>query len=372
MEPSLSDNHELRRQLQSLVDEARSNEQKMRRFDQLERNLIAARSLPDLIQLILTGMKSMFDTDAVTLVLVDPEYEITRILKASTREYSETPGLVILEKFFNDNLQPYLGRFDTEVRGAIFDPWPSGCQSMALLPLIRQGNLIGSLNLGSSRTDRFDSDSGTFFLERLAAIISICLENSLNLERLKLAGLTDHLTGANNRRYFETRCLEEVAHARGYHQSLACMFIDIDRFKSINDSMGHLAGDEVLRDVARLIKSQLRSSDIVARYGGEEFVVLMPQTVLSHACETAERVRTAIGAQSFHPQPGARLTITVSIGVSMLPERLTEGDSSAVQHMISAADGALYQAKQAGRNKVVCARSAGMHAPKLSGETPGG
>ncbi len=344
----------LRHRLQELLDEARTNEKKFQRFDRFERGLIAARSLPELIHAILHSPGSVLETEAVTLVLADPEFEITRILEDGGRGSAETPGLVILPRLFRDNLQPCLGPFDAEMAGAIFDPWPSECQSMALLPLIRQGELIGSLNLGSSQPERFASNRGTFFLERLAAILAICLENGLNLERLKLAGLTDHLTKVHNRRYFDARCHEEAAHARRHGQPLACMLLDIDRFKRINDTLGHLAGDEVLREVAHLIRLQLRGSDIVARYGGEEFVVLMPRTALDRAHEIAERMRAAVAAEALHPLPGESLTVTLSIGVAVLAHP-AETDDAAVQQMLGSADAALYQAKESGRNRVMCA-----------------
>jgi diguanylate cyclase (GGDEF)-like protein len=236
---------------------------------------------------------------------------------------------------------------------AIFDPWPSGCQSMILLPLMRQGELIGSMNLASCKAERFSADSSTDFVERLANIFSICLENSLNHERLNLVGLTDPLTGIFNRRYLETRCREEVANVRRHRTPLACMFLDIDKFKRINDTYGHPVGDKVLCNVARQIKSQLRSNDILARYGGEEFVVLLPQTGLRHACEIAERIRSTIAEQHIQANPENELTVTISIGVSIVPEKLEEDDATAALKLLASADEALYLAKESGRNKVV-------------------
>jgi diguanylate cyclase (GGDEF)-like protein len=343
----------LRLQLQSLLEEARLNERKLQRLGQLEKRLIATSSLAELIQTILQDYKSSFDIDIVTLVLTDPEYEITRILDNEKRVSSKMNGLVLLEQAHSDSCQSYLGAFDPDLKEAIFDPWPAGCRSMALLPLIRKNELIGSLNLASCDAERFTPDRSVDFLERLATIISICLENALNHERLKLAGLTDPLTGINNRRYFESRCREEIAYARRHQRPLACMFFDIDKFKGINDGHGHLAGDEVLRNVASLIKSQLRSNDVIARFGGEEFVALLPQIGLRKACEIAERIRTTIGTYPFNPLPEVKLSVTISIGVAALPENLVDDDDKSSQKLISSADGALYQAKKNGRNRVV-------------------
>ena len=346
------ENRRLRHQLQSLLDEARVNENKWHRLNQFEKQLIATRTLPELIQVMLQGYKSAYEMDVVTLVLSDPEYEITRTLEREKCGSSNVPGLVIMEKLNSNIVAPYLGPIDTELNNSIFDPWPSGCCSMALLPLKRRDGIIGSLNMASKDPSRFTADSSTDFLERLTAVFSICLENTLNNERLKLVGLTDHLTRVFNRRYFETRCLEEVANARRHHRPLACMFLDIDKFKLINDNYGHLAGDEVLRTVASMIQSQLRNNDVIARYGGEEFVVLLPRTVLRQACEIAERIRSTVADEALRITNEKSLRVTISIGISMLPEKLIGNDVECSQNLISSADGALYRAKENGRNRV--------------------
>jgi diguanylate cyclase (GGDEF)-like protein len=345
----------LRDQLQSLMDAARQNEKKWRRLDQFEKQLIATRTLPELIQLMLENYKTACETDVVTVVLLDPEYEIRRILDRSQVGCDEVPGLVLVEKLPELDVEPapYLGPFDAEMERAIFDPWPDGCHSMLLLPLMRKGELVGSLNMASSIAERFAVDRSTDFVERLADIFSICLENALNHERLNLIGLTDPLTGIFNRRYLETRCQEEIANVRRHRSPLCAMFLDIDKFKRINDNYGHIMGDEVLRKVATLIKSELRSNDVLARYGGEEFVVLLPQTGLQHACEIAERIRCAIAAHPFRFDGRNELQVTISIGVAQIPAEPEGTDLDIVHKLLSDADEALYLAKESGRNKVV-------------------
>lgn len=348
-----AENLELRRQLHSLMEEARLNEIKWRRLGQLEKQLIAAGSLSELIRVILEDYKAACDTDAVTLVLADPEYEITHMLESVARSSSKVPGLVMLEQLSSSDAAPYLGAFEVDHPRAIFDPWPADCRSMLLLPLMSQGKQVGSLNLASSKTERFGVDSSTDFLERLAAVFTLCLENSLNHERLKLVGLTDPLTGIYNRRYFEARCQEEILHAQRHEQPLACLLLDVDKFKLINDSLGHLAGDEVLRAVTERIKLQLRSNDIFARYGGEEFIVLLPQTSTQQAGHIAERIRASVAARPLQPLPGQELAVTISIGVSQLLNRLDEEHAMSYRKLVDSADSALYSAKENGRNRVV-------------------
>ena len=350
------ENLHLRQQLQSLLTEARQNEEKLRRFDLMERRLIGTHSLSGLIHLLLQDFKECFRLEAVSLLLDDPEYEITRLLEQESRDGASLPGLHLLDDIqslavnYPDG-KPRLGAFDGKLQTQLPT---AGIASVALLPLLWQGTLIGGLHLGSASADRFSADSSTDFLERLTAIAAMCLQNALNHERLKSIGLTDALTGINNRRYFECRCLEEVSLARRTGASLACMFFDLDHFKRINDTLGHQAGDEVLRKAANVIKLLLRSCDIVARYGGEEFVALLPQTTLAHAREIAERIRANIAAHCFEPVPGSPLVVTASIGVAVLATNTAElplAEQAAA--MIATADQAVYQAKNSGRNRVI-------------------
>lgn len=355
-----SENESLRRQLETLLHEARRNEEKMRRFDLLEQRLIGTRSLTELIRLLLADYKAAFELDIVNLVLIDPEYELARLLEARKGEIGDLPGLQLqqegfaLENLFRGNFMPELETFEAGRHGFLFAAEEPPPASVALLPLACQGRLIGSLNLGSHVAERFSADSGTEFLRRMAAIAAVCLENALNHERLQLLGLTDPLTGVNNRRYFERRLHEEVTRAKRHDMPLTCMFVDIDKFKRINDSHGHQAGDEVLRSVAAIIKAQLRGSDIIARYGGEEFVILLPHTAIRHACDIAERIRARVAARLHQPAAGVNLLVTVSIGVSTLPEGAADAEIESLSaHLVGEADKALYQAKESGRNRVV-------------------
>lgn len=351
-----AENQRLRNRLEAMLNEARLNQEKMRRFDQLERQVIGAASLAALIDTLLIEYKSLFELDAVTLALVDPLYEVGRVLGDSEHMAAGLLFLdsdVELQSLYAGTGQPQLAGFD-EVPAFLFEDAPSGLASVAMLPLLHHGRFIGSLNLGSRDAQRFVAGSSTDFLERLAALVAVCLDSALATERLKLAGLTDVLTGVHNRRYFESRCLEEVLAARRNGQPLVCMFIDVDHFKKLNDTLGHQAGDEVLRYVANLVKVQLRGSDVVARYGGEEFVVLLPATPGLAGLETAERIRRIVSAQSVPARVREAVRVTISIGVAMLRQLPEESDAAVLAaDMIARADKALYEAKESGRNRVV-------------------
>ena len=160
--------------------------------------------------------------------------------------------------------------------------------------------------------------------------------------------VTDGLTGLHNRRYLETHLdiLFERAVSRG--RPLSYLITDIDRFKSINDAFGHDGGDDVLREFANLLRRQVRGADLVSRYGGEEFVVAMPDTDAELAAKVAERVRAAVAENSFSLPNGRKVPVTVSVGVATL-----QGRADSIAGLAKRADTALYEAKAAGRNRVV-------------------
>lgn len=176
-----------------------------------------------------------------------------------------------------------------------------------------------------------------------AALESTIADN----RRLEELATTDPLTRVLNRRALADRLAIEMDRARRYASELTILLIDIDFFKAINDSAGHLAGDEVLRQVAARIQAAVRTVDIVARYGGEEFVVILPETSPSGAITFAERLRMGIAAHQF-AAGDAIIRLTVSIGISTFPA----ANIVSADDFFARADAAMYRAKQDGRNQV--------------------
>lgn len=162
------------------------------------------------------------------------------------------------------------------------------------------------------------------------------------LERLST---TDSLTGLVNRRHLISTLAEEAQRARRYNRGFAVLMVDVDHFKAYNDTFGHPAGDEVLRQVAAILKECTRANDCAARYGGEEFLVMLSETPIDGALQVAERIRSRMSQQGFDGKK-----VTLSIGLARF---LIDGDTP--DTVISAADAALYEAKRAGRNRVIVA-----------------
>lgn len=359
-----AENAHLRQQLESLMHHARLNEEKLQRFSEMELLLISTHSLRDLLKIIINNYKNAFDLDKVSLILIDTDYELLRFLDETGLQLDQLPELKLeadrlaVEKWFDQQLSPRLCSYETEHK-ILFDSAPQFLQSIALIPLIRNGRLIGSLNLGSAEPNRFQSDDSTDFLQRLAAIVSICIENALNVTRLERVGMTDPLTCVYNRRFFEQRLNEVVSSSVRYHFELSCMFIDVDHFKKVNDRLGHQVGDLVLQEVASIIDQHLRGSDMVARYGGEEFVVLLPQTPVDQAYSVAERIRKSLETHKFRLSDGKNLSITISAGIAgMCTQDMSRSAIELGRDLVKRADLALLDAKGSGRNKVIMSSSA--------------
>jgi diguanylate cyclase (GGDEF)-like protein/PAS domain S-box-containing protein len=184
----------------------------------------------------------------------------------------------------------------------------------------------------------------------LCGISTDITELELLKEKLEQQAQQDYLTGLSNRRHFMNQGQVELARAQRYGTPLSLLMLDIDRFKNINDTHGHKAGDIVLQQMSEVMRATLRSVDIIGRMGGEEFAILLPETDLKRATEVAERLRENVAHAQVALETAAPLQFTVSIGVSTLEEKEATLDT-----LLNQADWALYQAKEGGRNKVCVA-----------------
>lgn len=350
---SQSDVTMLQNQLNDLIRIAKSNEQKQLNFQQYELSLLNSSGLESLLRLILKEHKQRFRLTEVTLLLLDPEYEFQRLLEFTAESSKWKQQLIFtdsphhLEQLFNLRRIPRLTVFSASQHQQLF-PELGTLGSIALLPLVRQNQLIGSLNLGSRNPNRFQENIGTQFLQHLAAVVAACIENARLHEQIKLLGLRDPLTGVNNRRFFEQRISEEFSRAIRNAAPLACLFVDLDHFKRINDSYGHQTGDLVLKQIAQLLNDSLRQGDVLARYGGEEFVILLADANQQVAAEIAERMRRLVAETHFNALDGQAIHMTLSIGIATLKP----GYATTIKRLLQSADQAVYEAKLSGRNQI--------------------
>lgn len=196
----------------------------------------------------------------------------------------------------------------------------------------------------------YDYVTKPFNTAELTARIGVMMRIRRAEDEARKASLTDSLTGLQNRRFLETRLEEEMARSERHSVPLSCVMLDLDHFKKINDSHGHSVGDNVLRDVAVILRRHIRKSDLAIRYGGEEFVVVLFSTDADAAQIVAERVRADVERHSIKAGDET-LKLTVSVGIASFPEQ----GIKTVDDLMHRADEALYQAKGRGRNMVCVA-----------------
>ena len=355
-----AENRNLHRRLKVLMHWAEGNEKRMRRFQAQELQLLGIASLYELLLMVIHETRVKFNLTVITLALLDGDHEIRHLLQHLGVQLDELPQVLFfddagqLAAYLDNSGEPQLGRYSTDLSAALFPPVCPLPASVALLPLVREGRVIGSLNLGSDDPERYRGTLHADFLAHFGAVVAVCLENALNHERLKLVGLTDTLTSVYNRRYFDQRFGEELRRVQRECHPLSCLFLDVDHFKRVNDNYGHAVGDYVLQGVAGIIKAHLRNVDILARYGGEEFVGLLPGTASAEAAIIAERIRHALEETEFSHPDHEPFRVTLSIGVAALNADSLSGDIDQWgKRLIDSADSALYRAKGDGRNRVV-------------------
>ncbi|WBS03501.1 sensor domain-containing diguanylate cyclase [Pseudoduganella sp. SL102] len=357
-----AENRALRARMAWMLEQAERNHDIMMRHQAFDLEIVGATSFPELIGSIFSTLPVISELDSVTLSLVDEGDDIRTVMERLGVDFAAFPDLLFAAGIGQLDLgsepKPLLGAYDARRDARRFPHAAPPLQSVAIVPLLRNRRVIGTLNLGSRDPTRFTPSLGTDFVEHMASIIAICLENVISNEMLKYIGLTDSLTGVYNRRYLDRRLLEEIARARRQRYDLSFMYIDIDHFKRINDTLGHQGGDEVLREVAGRIKRELRLSDALARFGGEEFVVLLIDADLDSAAFVAERIRAGISAAMIDLDGGVKVSVTGSIGVACLESTDETGATGVAadvvaRELIAHADEALYQAKAGGRNRVI-------------------
>jgi diguanylate cyclase (GGDEF)-like protein len=349
----------LQTRLTDLTEEVGRNHAILKKTQERELELLRAGSLAQLLERLIHGLRTSYQLDAVTLILHDPNHEVRHLLAGDgflLEELSEVQFVDVLTTVAPrlGNLErPWLGPY-RPVDHEMLLPKARQNGSLALIPLHRNGQLDGILVFQSVDRFRFTRELASDFLAHLGLVAAICLENAVNRARLVRSGLTDFLTGFHNRRYLHARLCEELARAQRDHHPIACLMIDVDHFKRINDGYGHLAGDAVLREIAKRIDHEMRLSDTGARFGGDEFAIVLPHGTLADGERVASRVLEAVRGKAIAVGDQHNETVTLSIGVAAAAPNSQEVRDfrPMAERLIADADAALYRAKSAGRNRV--------------------
>jgi diguanylate cyclase (GGDEF)-like protein len=344
-----------------LYQKAVQNEQIMRRYQQFELSLLDQSSLEELLDMLLRNTLDYFQLDFVELWLYDPHQTLAELLPEN---YCQQTGLKLLdntnpiEQLYGKQASVRLVSSKVVENMSVFVD--RNVQSAALLPLVRGGVMVGSLHFGVLGKKRYSNDKSTDFIAHLAKVISVCLENAVNQERLSRLGMYDMLTKVKNRRAFHLALDKEVSRAIRSSAPLSLLFVDLDYFKQVNDTYGHPMGDKVLTLVAQHINEMLRKTDHVCRYGGEEFALVLPNCSQQRAMDISERIRQQISSLDIEndaaEEDGLRkISITLSIGVCCwLPQAESEQgfEEDIARELVASSDRGVYLSKAAGRNCV--------------------
>jgi diguanylate cyclase (GGDEF)-like protein len=317
---------------------------------QILRSLTATMSLAQTADALRNFFTSRFQVERFALYLRD-EDSGTFVLRNSYRLPRETEGHIRLP------LQPWLQSVcskgycfrsdalsEDEPLAQLIGP---GVSAFVLSLKGLDGRDVGLVALGRGAAERF-SRRDAELLRKLGKQIGPMIGAMMHFEKTKELSFTDPLTGVHNRRYFNQVYVREFERARRYSRPLSVLMIDIDHFKIYNDTLGHLAGDALLRRLAQELADNLRRTDYLARYGGEEFAVLLPETDYERACRVAEKLRRQVELTRFdgeEVQPEGKLTI--SVGAASYPRHADDP-----LQLLEMADRSLYGAKANGRNQV--------------------
>ena len=222
-------------------------------------------------------------------------------------------------------------------------------KSFMSIPIKIEDRLAGVLNLSDKVQGIPFTKQDLNLIELFIHNVAIAIERSLlysQTERLQKLSITDPLTGIYNRRYLNRRLSEEITRYNRYRSPFSFIMLDLDKFKEYNDTFGHIAGDNLIRNLASVMEKSLRTIDIAARFGGDEFVAIFPQTPKVDAIQISNRLKEKI--EKSMAEHNADMPLSISVGLATFPD-----DASSIMELIEKTDQALYLAKKGGGNRVV-------------------
>jgi diguanylate cyclase (GGDEF)-like protein len=229
-------------------------------------------------------------------------------------------------------------------------------QSILCVPLATKGRVMGVIELVNGSADGTFCEADLHLLQTIAEFSAIALENAKNFAKVQELTVIDDHTGLYNSRHLKRTLEIEVVRATRFGHPVSLVFFDLDKFKSVNDRLGHQAGSRLLHDVGRLLSKTLRLTDIAVRYGGDEFVAILPETSKDQAVDAAHRLLETFSESLFlEDHPKGPIHVSASFGVATFPD-----DAKTPEELVLRADQAMYSAKHAGRGRVAGAEPTGV------------
>lgn len=332
---------------QQLLNRVQENEVTSRKFNKVEAKILTILNFKDLFETLLTEISKQFNIPYVWITLVESSDTSRLLLKAfgSSEFLPERVNLTTRSQFqglLGTGSTPTLINQDISAYRALIperNNWM--IRSMSVAPISLDGEIIGCLNQGDIAVDRFSPDLDPVLLAQLALKFSLCLSNVTAHEKLRLLAFNDPLTELLNRRAMEHALEQEFHRASRYHRELSVAFLDLDKFKEVNDRYGHDAGDRVLMAVARTLTRLTRESDILCRFAGDEFVLVLPETPLAMAQAMMLRIQEEMAATPISVD-GHSIHQHASFGIASLAGENTANHTA----LLKRADKALYLNKK--------------------------
>ena len=338
-----------------LYDETRRRAEEMEILYRIGLILTSGLEMSQVLAALLEECRRILPVDVFYVGIYDEElglihhpmfWEQGQLLQIESRSIIYQPGLsgeVIQTRrtlYLPDTLAP-----GVEQRYHIIRSGGEPARSYVGVPLLVRDQVVGVLSMQSYQPGDYSPDQ-IRLLETIATQAAVAVENARVFEQMRQMAITDPVTQLNTRRHFTALAHAEVNRAVRYGRELSVLMVDIDRFKRVNDTWGHNAGDLVLQAIAQQCRQALRQTDLLGRWGGEEFAVILPETGEAVAQTIGERIRKSIESTEIPVMQGT-IQVTVSIGLTSLRE-----DCKTLEEMVDCADQALYMAKEAGRNRV--------------------
>ena len=336
------ENRELKNYVSEVMKRLHQNEQLFLRMFELESQVLKATDPEDLCFTLLRGLRTGFELDFVRFWLDRSSF----IGNHPMQSLSERDLIWVeegeIKKMGLSRKHAWLLQLSPETRFDWLTPQDQHLGSIALLTLGTLDQPFGVLGLGSIDRHRFAPDQSSDFLQHLSQVVSLTLEHAVAREHLARLSITDPLTGSHNRRFLQPHSHQPLRQWFG-DNLVSCLYIDVDHFKSLNDNLGHSAGDQALAIVTETIRQHVRSNDPLIRMGGDEFVLLMPGCSLEKATHIAN---ISIQHIANHELEGKK-PISISVGIA----HADSGQDIAVKTLISQADEAMYVAKALGGSR---------------------
>jgi diguanylate cyclase (GGDEF)-like protein len=308
--------------LDAMINKVEGDQLMLKKFRNFELKLLDLTTLPNIIAFISENLMDVFGLDDMSLALVDQDQEIAAYLDSYDYDYQQNQSLTLLEdkiilvNEFSGGL--YIGAYEANKHEVFFPLRNIDPSTIAILPLNRKGQYLGSLNLTSKRSDCFFNSFVNESIPQLVALVAMVVENSLHFQALKQIKLTQHLAQVNNRDFFKQRLIEELDRGERSVHSIACLVLDIVFSKGRKNTDAQKLEQHVLASIATLLKQQLRVADVFSYYEGKKFAILLLNVADEVVLALSERIQNILKKHKISFL-GQTISFSVVIGHASYP-----------------------------------------------------